>query len=27
MKIVINLSTGDIKKSGSHLDLAMAIGL
>ncbi|MGH4049896.1 MAG: YifB family Mg chelatase-like AAA ATPase [Clostridium sp.] len=27
MKIVINLSPGDIKKSGSHFDLAMAIGL
>jgi len=25
MKIVINLSPGDIKKSGSHFDLAMAI--
>ena len=27
MKIVINLAPGDIKKSGSHFDLAMAIGL
>ena len=27
MKIVINLSPGDIKKSGAHFDLAMAIGL
>ncbi|MCB2293921.1 hypothetical protein LGK95_10350 [Clostridium algoriphilum] len=27
MKIVINLSPGDIKKSGSHFDLAMAVGL
>jgi|SRR5665647_1438515 len=27
MKIVINLSPGDMKKSGSHFDLAMAIGL
>ncbi len=27
MKIVINLAPGDIKKSRSHFDLAMAIGL
>jgi len=27
MKIVINLAPGDIKKSGSHFDLGMAIGL
>lgn len=27
MKIVINLAPGDIKKSGSHFDLAMAVGL
>ncbi|MEQ8156255.1 MAG: magnesium chelatase domain-containing protein, partial [Clostridiaceae bacterium] len=27
MKIVINLSPSDIKKSGSHFDLGMAIGL
>jgi len=27
MKIVINLAPSDIKKSGSHFDLAMAIGL
>lgn len=27
MKIVINLAPGDIKKRGSHFDLAMAIGL
>ncbi len=27
MKIVINLAPGDIKKSGSHFDLAMAISL
>lgn len=27
MKIVINLAPGDVKKSGSHFDLAMAIGL
>lgn len=27
MRIVINLAPGDIKKSGSHFDLAMAIGL
>lgn len=27
MKIVINLAPGDIKKSGAHFDLAMAIGL
>lgn len=27
MKIVFNLAPGDIKKSGSHFDLAMAIGL
>jgi len=26
-KIVINLAPGDIKKSGSHFDLAMAVGL
>ena len=27
MKVVINLAPGDIKKSGSHFDLGMAIGL
>ena len=27
MKIAINLAPGDIKKSGSHFDLSMAIGL
>jgi len=27
MKVVINLAPGDIKKRGSHFDLAMAIGL
>lgn len=27
MKIVINLAPGDVKKSGSHFDLGMAIGL
>ncbi len=27
MKIVINLSPSDIKKSGSHFDLGMAIAL
>lgn len=27
MKIVINLAPGDIKKSGSHFDLGMAIGV
>ena len=27
MKVVINLAPSDMKKSGSHLDLAMAIGL
>ena len=27
MKIVINLVPSDMKKSGSHLDLAMAVGL
>lgn len=27
MKIVINLAPGDIKKSGSHFDLGMAIGI
>jgi magnesium chelatase family protein len=27
MKIVINLAPSDIKKRGSHFDLAMAIGL
>lgn len=27
MRIVINLSPGDMKKSGSHFDLGMAIGL
>ncbi len=27
MKVVINLAPGDIKKSGSHFDLAMAVGL
>ncbi|MFO7951190.1 MAG: YifB family Mg chelatase-like AAA ATPase [Bacillota bacterium] len=27
MKIVINLAPGNIKKSGSHFDLAMALGL
>ena len=26
-KIIINLAPGDIKKSGSHFDLGMAIGL
>ncbi|UNC93522.1 YifB family Mg chelatase-like AAA ATPase [Candidatus Contubernalis alkaliaceticus] len=27
MKVVINLAPGDMKKSGSHFDLAMAVGL
>ena len=27
MKVVINLAPGDVKKSGSHFDLAMALGL
>lgn len=27
MKVVINLAPGDIKKSGSHFDLGMAIGI
>lgn len=27
MKVVINLAPGDIKKSGSHFDLGMAIGV
>ncbi|MFT8313984.1 MAG: YifB family Mg chelatase-like AAA ATPase [Clostridium sp.] len=27
MRIVINLAPGDVKKSGSHFDLAMAVGL
>jgi len=27
MKVVINLAPSDMKKSGSHFDLAMAIGL
>ena len=27
VKIVINLAPGDIKKSGSHFDLPMALGL